>query len=177
MCYMKLSPKRVDEWVDEVGQTICRLKKYWLNNGAMLWKLLSSPKDVVLVLKRELLKYSSLKWDKNLYSWWKWKQKSLSCVRLFVTPWTVWNSPGQDTRVSSLSLLQGIFPTQGSNSDFLHCRQILYQLRHKGSPRILEWVAYSFSSGSSWPRNQTGVSYTAGGFFTNWTMREVLYSW
>ena len=38
---------------------------------------------------------------------------------------------------------------------------------HKGSPSILEWVAYTFSSGSSWPRNQTGVSYIAGGFFTN----------
>ena len=123
----------------------------------MLWKLLSSQKDTVLVLKRELIKYSSMKWDKNLYSWWKWKQKSLSCVWLFVTPWTVWNSPGQDTGVGSLSLLQRIFPTQGLNPGLLHCRQILYQLRHKGSPRILESVAYSFSSGSSWPRNQTGV--------------------
>ena len=34
----------------------------------------------------------------------------------------------------------GIFPTQGSNSGLLHCSQILYQLSHKGSPRILEWV-------------------------------------
>ena len=33
----------------------------------------------------------------------------------------------------------GIFPTQGSNPGHLHCRQILYQLSHKGSPRILEW--------------------------------------
>ena len=111
----------------------------------MLWKLLSSQKDTVLVLKRELIKYSSMKWDKNLYSWWKWKQKSLSCVWLFVTPWTVWNSPGQDTGVGSLSLLQRIFPTQGLNPGLLHCRQILYQLRHKGSPRILAWVAYLFS--------------------------------
>ena len=45
-----------------------------------------------------------------------------------------WNSPGQNTGVDSLSLLQGIFPTQGSNPGLLHCRQILYQLRHKGSP-------------------------------------------
>ena len=44
---------------------------------------------------------------------------------------------------------------------------ILYQLSHKGSPRILEWVAHPFSSGSSQPRNQTGVSCIAGGFFTN----------
>ena len=55
--------------------------------------------------------------------------------------------------VGSLSLLQGIFPTQGLNPGLLHCRQILYQLSDKGSPRIVEWVAYSFSSGSSRPRN------------------------
>ena len=36
-------------------------------------------------------------------------------------------------------LLQGIFPTQGSNPGLPHCRQILYQFCHKGSPRILEW--------------------------------------
>jgi len=39
--------------------------------------------------------------------------------------------------VSSLSLLQGIFPTLGSNPGLPHCRRILYQLSHKGSPRIL----------------------------------------
>ena len=74
-----------------------------------------------------------------------------------------WNSPGQNTGVGSLSLLQGIFPTQGLSPGLLHCRQILYQLSHKGSPRILEWVAYPFSSGSSRLRNQTGVSCIAGG--------------
>ena len=67
-----------------------------------------------------------------------------------------WNSPGQNTWVGSLSLLQGIFPTQGSNPGLLHCRWILSQLSHQRSPRILEWVAYLFSSGSSWPRNRTG---------------------
>ena len=44
----------------------------------------------------------------------------------------------------------------------------------QGSPRILEWAAYPFSSRSSWPRNRTGVSCTAGRFFTNWAMREAL---
>ena len=63
-----------------------------------------------------------------------------------------WNFPGQNTGVGSLSFLQGIFPTQGSNPGLPHYRQILYQLSHKGSPRILEWVAYPFSRGSSWPR-------------------------
>ena len=48
-----------------------------------------------------------------------------------------WNSPGQDTGVGSLSLLQGIFPTQGLNTGFRHCRRILYQLSHKGSPYTL----------------------------------------
>ena len=78
-----------------------------------------------------------------------------------------WNSPGQNTAVGSLSLLQRIFPIQGSNPGLPRCRRILYQLSHKGSPRILEWLAYPFSSGSSRPRNQTGVSCVAGGFFTN----------
>ena len=49
-----------------------------------------------------------------------------------------WNSLGQHTGVGSHFLLQGVFPTQGSNLDLQHCRQILYQLSHKGSPRILE---------------------------------------
>ena len=55
------------------------------------------------------------------------------------------NSPGQNAGVGGLSLLQRIFPTQGSNPGLLHCRWILYQLSHKGNPRILEWVTYPFS--------------------------------
>ena len=87
-----------------------------------------------------------------------------------------WNSPGHNTRVDSLSLLQGIFLTQGSNPGLPHCRRILYQLSHKGSPRILEWVAYPFFSRSSQPRNSTGVSCIAARFFTNWAIREALKS-
>ena len=83
-----------------------------------------------------------------------------------------WDSLSQNTGVDSLSLLQGILPNQGSNPGLPHCRWILYQLSHKRSPRILEWAAYPFSRGSSWPRNQTRVSYTTGGFFTNWAVRE-----
>ena len=108
-----------------------------------------------------------------------------------------WNSPGQNTGVGSRSLVQGMFPTQGSNPSLPHCRWILYQLSHQGSPdtewmwsevtqscptlcdpldcsppgsslhgilqtRILEWIAISFSRGSSWPRDRTRVSCTAG---------------
>ena len=80
-----------------------------------------------------------------------------------------WDSPGI---VGSRSLLQGIFPTQGSNPGLLHCRQILNQLSHQGSPSKLEWVAYPFCSRSSSPRNRTRVSCIAGGFFTSWATRE-----
>ena len=85
-----------------------------------------------------------------------------------------WDSPGQNTGVGSLSLLQGIFPTQGLNPGLLHCRPILYQLSHQGSPRIVEWISYPFSSGSSQPRSRTRVSCLAGRFFTNWAKRETL---
>ena len=53
-----------------------------------------------------------------------------------------WNSPGQNTGVGSLLLLQMIFPTQGLNPGLLHCRRILYQLSHQGNlavqPNILQ---------------------------------------
>ena len=45
-----------------------------------------------------------------------------------------WNPPGQKTEVGSPSLLQGIFPTQGSNPGLQHCRWILSQLSYQGSP-------------------------------------------
>ena len=54
------------------------------------------------------------------------------------------DSPHKYTRVGCLALFQGIFPNQGSNSGFPHGRQILYHLSHKGSPTIVEWVAYPF---------------------------------
>ena len=50
-----------------------------------------------------------------------------------------WNSPGQNAGVGSLSLLQGIFPTQESNQGLLHCRWILYQLSCQGS-QILHFI-------------------------------------
>ena len=66
---------------------------------------------------------------------WEWTMR-------FHSPWT---SPGKNIGVSSHSLLQGIFPNQGSNSGLPHCREILYQLSHQGSPRIQEWIVYTFS--------------------------------
>ena len=62
--------------------------------------------------------------------------KSLSSVQLFVTPRTIQSMEFSrpESGVGSFSFLQQIFPTQGSNPCLPHCRQILYQLSHKGSP-------------------------------------------
>ena len=49
------------------------------------------------------------------------------------------DSPGQNTGVGSLCLLQGSFPTQGSNPGLQHCRWILYQLSHRGIPLIAKF--------------------------------------
>ena len=107
-----------------------------------------------------------------------WISESGSVVSDSLWPhglYSPWNSPDQNTGVEySLSLLQRIFPTQGLNPGLPQYREILYQLSHKGSPRILEWVAYPFSIRSSQPRNWTGVSCIAGGFFTAWATREAL---
>ena len=86
-----------------------------------------------------------------------------------------YSSLGQNTGVGSLSLLQGTsyFLTQGSNPGLPHCGQILYQLSYKGSPRILEWIAYPFSSRSSLPRNRTWVSCIAGRFFPSWAIKYI----
>ena len=81
-------------------------------------------------------------------------------------------SPGKNTGVGCRLLFQGIFPTQGLNPGLPRCRQILYRLSLQGSPRILEWAAYAFSEGFSWPRNRTWASCIAGGFFASWATRE-----
>ena len=83
-----------------------------------------------------------------------------------------WNSSGQNTWVGNLSLLQGIFLTQGSNPAPPHCWRIGYQLSHQGSPRTLEWVTIPSPADLPKPGNTTGVSCIAGRFFTNWAIRE-----
>ena len=125
----------------------------------------------LLVVARRILNLTCSMWD--LVSW-KWKWESLIWVWLFAAHglYSPWNSPGQNTGVGNLSFLQGIFPTQGLNPGLPHCRWILHQLRYKGSPSILECVAYSFSRRSSQPRNRTRVSWITGRFFTNWATKE-----
>src|SRR5574341_1014529 len=79
--------------------------------------------------------------------------ESLSVISDSLRPhglYSPWNSPGQNTEVGSLSLLQGIFPTQELNPGLPHCRQILYQLSHKRSPK--HWCVYEYWSEKCWRR-------------------------
>ena len=61
-----------------------------------------------------------------------------------------WNSSGQNTGVGSLSLLQGIFPTQGLNPGLPHCRRILYQLNFYVLPLRFPVVTIPGSSETLW---------------------------
>ena len=88
----------------------------------------------------------------------KWSE-SCSVVSDSLPPhelYSPWNSPGQNTGVGSHSLLQVFFPTQGSNPGLPHCRGILYQLSHQGSPNIPNIRKLSLSS--SPPAKLTGCS-------------------
>ena len=123
-----------------------------------MWFLLTYYKVFLLFLHLEILYVTNVSWKSESCSVVSY---SLRTHGLYKSPW---NSPGQNTGVGSLSLLQGIFSTQESNPGLPHCRRIVYQLNCKGSQRILEWVAYPFSSRSSQPRNWTGISYIEGIF-------------
>ena len=108
------------------------------------------------------------------------------------------------TQVDCHFFLKGIFLTQGSNLRFLLGRQILCLWATWEAPlkvkvkscltlcdpmdynppgssihailqaRVLEWVAISFSEGSSWPRDQTRVSHIVGRRFTIWATAYVI---
>ena len=86
--------------------------------------------------------YKLLWWSfKNKELNWMWVSESHSVVSDSLWPhglYSPWNCLGQNTGVGSLSLLQGIFPTQGSNPGLPHHGHILYQLSHRGNP--LKWV-------------------------------------
>ena len=101
-----------------------------------------------------------------------------SCLTLWPHGlYSLWNSPGQNPGVGSLSLLHGIFPTQGLNQvSHIAGRFFTSWATREAQDRLLVWVAYPFSSGSSPLRNQIGVSCMAGGFFTGWATKEALDS-
>ena len=83
-----------------------------------------------------LKRWSGFSFSFALIPKWKCESKSLSVVSNSLRPhglYSPWNSPGQNTGVGSLSLLQGISPTQASNPGLMNYRRILYQLSHQGS--------------------------------------------
>ena len=91
---------------------------------------------------------------------WKSESESRSVMSNSLRPhglYSPWNSPGQNTRMGSPSIFQGIFPTQGSNQGLLHCRRILCQLSHKGRPSWFTfWSLYLFSLLKQAKRNRIG---------------------
>ena len=109
---------------------------------SVLWTIVhmqihSLPKQkLVFCLILEMYYISLIQANKRLH--FKCSSESLSVMSNSLQPhglYSPWNSPDQNTGVGSLSLLQGIFPTQGWNPGLLHCRWILYQLSYQGSPR------------------------------------------
>jgi len=82
----------------------------------------------------------------------------------------------QNTGVGSLSLLQGNLPNPGieHRSPALQTDSLLAEPQWKPKNTGVHWVAYPFSRGSSRPRNRTGVSCIAGGFFTNLACYSIL---
>ena len=90
----------------------------------------------------------------------EWVSESRSVVSNSLHPhglYSSWNSPGQYTGVGNLSLLQGIFPTQGSSPDLPHCRWILYQLSHR---EVHE--SRSVLSNSLWPHGLNSPGQNTG---------------
>ena len=76
----------------------------------------------------------------------------MCCAKLYPTIWDPyglqlphlrllcpWDPPGKNTGDGCHALLQGIFPTQGSNPGIPHCRWILYKLSNQGSPVQYKW--------------------------------------
>ena len=104
-----------------------------------------------------LILYYSLKWKCNTSHFVLFSQNESvreSCSLMSDSLWfqglySLWNSPGQNTGEGSHSLLQGIFPIQGSNPGLLNCRQILYCLRHQGSLSMYRYKWSCFSTHSS----------------------------
>ena len=94
-------------------------------------------------------------------------------------------STGNSTQYSVMFYMGKYIKKSVKGSESESCSVLSNSLRPHGlytvhgilQARILEWVAYPFSRGSSGPRNQTGVSRIAGGFFTNWATRETQEYW
>ena len=106
----------------------------------------------------------------------QWKWKSLSCVQLFATPWTVHGT------LQARILEWVAFPFSRVSSQPRYQTQVSHiaggfftSWVTREAPEYWRWVAYPFSSGSSPSRSLAGVSCIAGEFPTNWASREALW--
>ena len=99
---------------------------------AQLCPTLCDPKDCVV---DGILQVRKIEWVAFLFSRGSSQPRDQTQV----------NSSGQDTGMGSPSLLQGIFPTQGSKPGLLHCRWIIYQLSYQGSPVRLKHIPKSLN--------------------------------
>ena len=93
-----------------------------------------------------------------------------SCMTLCDT--SPWNFLGQKTGVKAFPFSRG--SSQPKDRTQVSCIAggfFFYLLSHNGSPRVLEWVTYPLSRGSSNP----GIACIAGRFFTNWAIRKALW--
>ena len=121
--------------------SLALITSYFVYNMASIIPLTVKFEPCLLVFYFESVEkfswYPLPSWLKKTYFGCMYVKVAQSCLTLWPHGlYTPWNSPGQNTGVGSLFLLQGIFPTQGSNSGLLHCRRILNQLSHKGSPVV-----------------------------------------
>ena len=97
--------------------------------------------------------YGSRSSFQSWFKWWTWhlnlcfglqrvtESESCSVGSDSLQPhglYSSWNSPGQNTEVGSCSLIQGIFPTQGSNPGLPHCRWFFTSLSYQGSPKVFK---------------------------------------
>ena len=124
-CFRCLITSSISEALSPQPQNLC-----WNNHNSCLFLfpfLFFTIRKIIFIISASF---------GSFYKLW-----SESHVQLSATPWTVQSMEFSRPEYwsGSLSLLQGIFPTQASNPGLPLCRQILYQLSHKGSPRILEW--------------------------------------
>ena len=106
----------------------------------------------------------------GFYSCMKWSE---SCSVVSNSLWphglcSPWNSPGRNTGVGSLSLHEGIFPTQDPNTGLLHCRQILSWLSHQGLLGIHSYVdGYMLCLGFC----------ACGGYYREWRTIPFVTQW
>ena len=110
-----------------------------------------------------ILQARTLEWVAISFSIaWKVKVKSLSRVRLLATPWTAAYQAPPSMGFSRQEYWSGLPLPSPMDYTVYGILQV----------RILEWVVFPFSKGSSQPRDQTQGSWIVGGFFTSWATRE-----